>query len=108
MGPSTSSTKATENKIDEMTKLIKSLSLKITKLEMENKPENRPVQKGDNRNPNQFRCLFVPRFFPMEMSNTDDQRLQPHFQNNLVDETEEIEEVEMEDIDQEINNLECG
>ena len=42
----------------------------------------------------------------MERSNTDDQRLQPHFQNNLVDEIEEIEEVEMEDLDQEINHLE--
>ena len=53
-----------------MSKLIKNMSIKINRLEIENKNQNRPVQDGD-RNPNQFRRPFVPRFLPRERRNSD-------------------------------------
>ena len=65
------STRKSSDKMDEMTKLIKNLSTKINRLEMENKNQNRPLQEG---NPNQFRRPFVPRFFPRERRNNDIQR----------------------------------
>ena len=74
-----------------MTKLIKNLSTKINRLEMENKNQKRPLQERD-RNPNKFRCSFAPRFLPRERRNNDiqrerkdneDQRVQPPFQNHF-------------------------
>ena len=79
---------------------------------MENKNQNRPLQEG---NPNQFRRPFVPRFLPRERRNNDiqrerkdneNQRVQPPFQNNLLNEEEEVEELEYEDLDQNFNHLE--
>ena len=51
VGPSTLGSKPKDNKIDEMTKLIKSFSSKVTRLEMENKAQSKPIQEGDNQNP---------------------------------------------------------
>ena len=51
------------DKMDEMNKLIKNLSMKVNRLEMENKNISIPLQEG---NPNQFRRPFVPRFLPRE------------------------------------------
>ena len=59
MSPSTSATKVADSKMDDMTKLIKTLSAKISRLEMENKH----VQDNGYKNPNQFRRPFNPRFF---------------------------------------------
>ena len=42
----------------------------------------------------------------LERRNIDDQKVHPPFQNNMVDETEEVDEIEMDDPDQEINHLE--
>ena len=95
-----------------MNKLIKNLFAKVNRLEMENKNLSRPLQEGD---PNQFRCPFVPIFLPRERRNNDiqrerkdneDQRVQPPFQNNLLNEEEEVEELEYQDWDQNINHLE--
>ena len=72
MMPLTSTGKSSD-KMDEMTKLIKNLSAKINKLEMENKNQNRTVREGD-RNPNQFRRSFVPIFLRRERRNNDMQR----------------------------------
>ena len=63
MPPSTSRTKVADSKMDYMTKLIKNLSTKISRLEMENQNQNKHVQDNDNKNPNQFRKLFNPSFF---------------------------------------------
>ena len=99
-------------KMDDMNKLIKKLSAKVNRLEMENKNLSRPVHEG---NPNQFRKPFVPRFIPRERRNNDiererkeseDQRIQPLFQNNLLNEEGEVEDIEYEDFDQDINHLE--
>ena len=92
--------------------LDKNLSAKSNRIEMENKNLSRPLQEG---NPNQFICPFVPIFLPRERRNNDiqrerkdneDQRVQPPFQNNLLNEEEEVEELEYQDRDQNINHLE--
>ena len=51
-----STSHSTEGKIDEMAKLVKILTAKLNKLELE-KNSNKPVQEGDinPNNPNQFR-----------------------------------------------------
>ena len=46
-----------------MTILIKNLSANISRFKMENKIQNNHVQDNDNKNPNQFRRTFNPRFF---------------------------------------------
>ena len=110
MMPSNSTGKLSENKLDEMTKLIKNVSAKINRLEMENKNHTRPMQEGD-RTQNQIRRDFVPRFLPRERRNNDiqrerrdneDQIIQPHFQNNLIgdDESYEVDEREVENLDE--------
>ena len=57
----------------------------------------------------------MPIFLPRERRNNDiqrerkeneDQRVQPPFQNNLLNEEEEVEELEYEDLDQSTNHLE--
>ena len=86
-------------KMDDTNKLIKNLSTKVNRLEMENINLSQPLQEG---NPNQFRRPFVPIFLPRERRNNDiqregkdneDQRVQPPFQNNLLNEDEEVEEL---------------
>ena len=84
-----------------MAKLVKILTTKLNKLELE-KNSNKPYQEGE-RNPNnqnQFRRQLTPHFIPRERRNNDiqrerreieDQRVPPPLQNNVVDE-EEIEE----------------
>ena len=79
---------------------------------MENKNLSQPLQEG---NPNQFRQPFVPRFLPRERRNSDiqrerkeneDQSVQPPFQNNLLNEEEEVEELEFKYLDHNINHIE--
>ena len=88
-----------DNKIDEMAKLVKILTAKLNKLELE-KNSNKPAQEGE-RNPNQIRRQFAPRFIPREWGNNDiqrerreneDQRVPSQLQNNVVNEIEEGEE----------------
>ena len=47
-----------------MAKLVKILTAKLNKLELE-KNSNKPAQEGE-RNPNQIRRQFAPRFIPRE------------------------------------------
>ena len=74
---------------------------------MENRNQNRPIQQNKNQNPNQFRRPFNPRCFPRDRRNNEDQKIQPHFHNNLVqnDECNEIDELEVEDLDPNIEQL---
>ena len=106
--PSNSTGKALDSKMDEMNKIIKNLSIKIDRLELGNKNQNKPIPEGE-RNQNQFRRPFVPRFLLRERRNNDiqrerreneEQRIQPPFQNNHVrdDESYEIDEGELEDL----------
>ena len=98
MTPPTSTSHKAESKIDEMIKLVRILIAKLNKLELDKNP-NKPTQEGE-RNPNQFRRPFVPIFISGERRNNDiqreireneDQRVPPPFQNNVIDEVEEVE-----------------
>ena len=55
--------RSSDRKMDEMNKIIKNLSAKIDRLEMGNRNQNKPIPKGE-RNQNQFRRPFAPRFLP--------------------------------------------
>ena len=70
--PVVSTSHSTDGKIDEMEKLVKILTAKLNKLELE-KNSNKPVQEGDRNpnNPNQFRRQFAPCFIPKERRNND-------------------------------------
>ena len=81
-----------------MGKLVKILTTKLTKLELE-KNTNKPAQEGERNpnNPNQFRRQFSPRFIPRERRNNDIQRerreaeyqeVPPPLQNNVIEEIE--------------------
>ena len=84
-----------------MAKLVKILTAKLNKLELE-KNSSKPTPEGE-RNPNnqnQFRRQFAPRFMPRERRNNDiqqerreneDQKVPPPLQNNVADE-EEVDE----------------
>ena len=98
MIPPTSTSHTIESKIDEMTKLVITLTAKLNKLELDRNP-NKTTQEGE-RNHNQFRRPFVPRFSTRERRNNDiqreireneDQRVPPPLQNNVADEIEEGE-----------------
>ena len=102
-----STSQSADSKIDEMEKLVKILTAKLTKLELD-KNTNRPTQEGERNpnNPNQFRCQFAPRFIPIERRNNDiqrerreaeDQKVPPPLQNNVIDEGEEGEDEKFED-----------
>ena len=64
MIPPTYTSQTTKSKIDEMTKLVRTLTAKLNKLELE-KNSIKPTKDGE-RNPNQFRRPFSPRFIPRE------------------------------------------
>ena len=92
MIPPASASQIADIKIDEMAKLVKNLTAKLNKLELK-KNSNKPAQEGE-RNPNQFRHQFAPRFIPRERRNNDiqrerreneDQRVPPPLKNNVVD-----------------------
>ena len=55
-----------------MTKMVRTLTAKLNKLELDKNP-NKPSQEGE-RNPNKFRHPFSPRFIPRERRNNDIQR----------------------------------
>ena len=56
--------------MDEMNKIVKNLSVKIDRLELGNKNQNKPIHEGE-RNQNHFIRPFVPRFLPRERRNND-------------------------------------
>ena len=112
MIPPTSTSQTTESKINEMTKLVRTLTAKLNKQELDKNP-NKPTQEGEI-NPNQFRHPFSPRFIPRERINNniyrerrenEDQRVPHPLQNNVTDEVEEGEDLQYEDLNQDINYL---
>ena len=61
-----------EAKIDEMAKLVKILTAKLNKLELEkNYAKPAPEAERNPNNQNQFRRQFAPRFIPRERRNND-------------------------------------
>ena len=101
--------------MDEMNKIIKNVSVKIDRLELGYKNQNKPIPEGE-RNQNQFRRPFAPRFLPRERWNNDIQRdrreneekkIQPPFQNNNArnDESYEIDEGYLDDLEEHEHNI---
>jgi hypothetical protein len=84
----TSSNRATfDIKLEEMTKTLKDLTSKITKLKWESKQPKKNFQGDGNRNHNQFRRPNdAPQVMQKERRNVDDQRVVPPFQNNHIEE----------------------
>ena len=100
-----------------MGKLLKHLSDKIDRLEVgsRNRNQNKSMPEND-RNPNQFRRPFAPRFFPRERQNNDiqrerqeneEQKIQPPFQNNNLrgDESYEFDEGDLDELEDEEHNI---
>jgi hypothetical protein len=92
--PSSSNT-TSDSKMDEMAKMLKTLTAEMARLKMEQKQPSRPAQEGGYRNQNQFRRPNnAPQILPRERKNQDDQKVLPPFQNNAVDEEEDEDETE--------------
>ena len=95
---STSKAFATEDKLDEMSNIIKHLASKMSKLELENRITGKPIQEGVNRNSTPLRRPFQPtQILQCPRKNLEDQNVQ-HPLNNFVDENQHEEEDEVDDI----------
>jgi hypothetical protein len=95
---STSNSLVVHSQVDELTKLVKSLSTEIEKLKSEGRQPYRNAQNTENRG-NFLRPNNAPQILPRDPRNRerDDQRIQAPFQSNLVaDEEEEKVEVDPE------------
>jgi hypothetical protein len=99
---STSGSSAAHPQMDELTKIVKSLSAKVERLELEGKKSYRNPQNVDNRG-NFKRPNNAPQIIQRDQRNRDrdDQKIQAPLQNNLVTD----EEGEEEDVDPEIHCL---
>jgi hypothetical protein len=91
---STSSSSASPPQINELTKLLKSLSTRMESLEVDGKQTYKNPQHEDNRS-NFRRPNNAPQILPREPRNRDrdDQKIHTPLQNNLVAEREGEEEV---------------
>jgi hypothetical protein len=84
---SSSNPATSDPKLDEMTKTLKDMTSEITKLKWESKQPNIVFQGDGNRNPNQFRRPNdAPQITQRERRNFDDQRVEPPFQDNQIEE----------------------
>jgi hypothetical protein len=88
---STSNSSVVHSQVDEVTKLVKSLSTEIEKLKSKGRKPYRNAQNTENRG-NFRRPNNAPQILPRN-TERDDQRVQAPLQNNLVEDEEE-EEVE--------------
>lgn len=96
--PSTSKAISSEEKLDEMSNLIKHLTSKMYKLELENKVVVRPTHEGMNINQVPFRRPFQPQqILKKDRSNLDDQKVQPPL-NNFAGENQQDHEEEYDEI----------
>jgi hypothetical protein len=95
---STSESPVVHPQVDELTKLVKSLSVEMEKLKLEGKQNYRNTQNVDNRG-NFRRPNNAPQVLQRDQRNRDrdDQKVQAPLQNNLVvDEEGEDEETDPE------------
>jgi hypothetical protein len=99
---STSSSSTAPPQMDEVTKLLKSLSTRMEKVKLEGKKSYRNSQNTENRGSFKIRTN-APQIIQRDHRNwdRDDQKIQTSLQNNMV--TDEYEEEE--DIDPEIHFL---
>jgi ribonuclease HI len=99
---STSGSSASHPQVDELTKMVKSLSAEMEKMKFEGKQGYKSAQNVDNRG-NFRRPNNTPQILPREPRNRDrdDQKIQTPLQNNLIVD----EEGEEEELDPEIHCL---
>jgi hypothetical protein len=65
----------------------------MARLKMETKQPSIPTQDGGYKNPNQFRRPNnVPQILLRERRNREDHKFFPPFQNNAVEEVEEVDD----------------
>ena len=96
--PSSSKSLSAEEKIDQMSNLIKELASKMSKLEVENKLAARANQNESNRNQAPFRRPFQPqKILQRPRRNVDDKNVQPPL-DNFVEEEQQGNEEENEEI----------
>jgi hypothetical protein len=98
---STSGSSIAYPQVDELTKMVKSLSAEMEKIKMEGRPTYKNPQNVDNRGNFRRPNNNDPQIMPREHRNRDreDQRVQTPLQNNLVDD----EKREEEELDPEIH-----
>ena len=82
-----------------MEKMIKDLTSKLAKLEVDHGTQNIPTQEMPNRNPNQFDHPFNPQYMQRDRRENEYQKIQPPLQNNLVNEIDKFDQSENEEID---------
>jgi hypothetical protein len=70
--------------VDELTKLVKSLSAEMEKMKLEGKQNYRNTQNTDNRG-NFSRQNNAPQILQRDQRNRDDQKVHTPLQNNMVD-----------------------
>jgi hypothetical protein len=101
---STSGSSVSPPQMDEVTKLLKSLSTRMERLEVEGKPTYKNPQNIDNRGNFRRPNNNAPQIMPREQRNKDrdDQKIQTPLQNNLVADGEREEE----ELDPEIHCIE--
>ena len=97
---STSNASSNNPQVDELTKLVKSLSVEMEKLKLEGRGANRNPQGFGNRK-NFIRQNNTPQILQRDQRNREDHKVQTPLQNNLVDD----EEGDNEEADQEIHCL---
>jgi hypothetical protein len=97
---SSSDASGIDPKVDELTKLVKSLSAEMERLNLEGRQANRNPQDFGNIN-NFRRPNNTPQILQRDQRNREDQKVQTPLQNNLVDD----EEGNNEEEDQEIHCL---
>ena len=89
---STSKSLAVEDKLDEMTSIMKHLAAKMSKLEIENRNNGKAMQESGNRKPAPFRKPFhSPWILQRPKKPTEDQNVH-HPLNNYAKDDRQIEE----------------
>jgi hypothetical protein len=100
---STSGSSASHPQVDELTKMVKSLSAEMEKMKFEGKQGYKSAQNVDNKGNFRRQINIAPQILPREprIRDRDDQKIQTPLQNNLVVD----EEGEEEELDPEIHCL---
>ena len=95
---STSKQLESDDRLDEMANLIKGITTKFSKVDIENKPVAWPYQEGVNRNVVQYRKQYPPppQILQWERRGNDNQRVQPPLNNYSQEVIKEDEEMEHE------------
>jgi hypothetical protein len=81
---STSDSSSVNTQVDELTKLVKSISVEMEKMKLEGRQTNRNTQNIGNKG-NFRRQNGSPQILQRDQRNRYDQKFYTPFQNNMVD-----------------------